>query len=399
MSRLLRVWSVIPLRVAVLVAAVLSGAATVQPDPLLAQRAPVALPAAAITELDTAIAAELEKASVPGASVAIVWKGAVVYSKGFGFADLEARAPATARTAFRTASVAKPLTATGLMRLVEAGTIDLDAPIQRYCPAFPEKPWPVSARQILGHQAGIRHYKKPGESSGTTHYFTIQESLSLFKNDPLEFEPGTKYLYSTYGYSVLGCAIEGASGQPYETYMRDRVFTPAGMTRTRLDRLWEIVPERARGYQLLTAEVLKTLPAPVQSFAKAGEIYNGPLHDTSMKIPGGGLVSTAEDLARFGSAVQSGTVLKRETVEQMWTDGKTRDGAGTGYGLGWGVTPAQEGIRRLTHSGNQVGAASVLHVLPEVSLSYAIMTNLEDTALGPVSRAIANILRAHVMGK
>lgn len=399
MSRLSRAWLAPIGRVVLLVAVVAALGIAAHAGPLNAQRAPVTLPAAAITELDTAIAAELGKASVPGASVAIVWKGAVVYSKGFGFADLEARAPATERTAFRTASVAKPLTATGLMRLVEAGKIDLDTPIQRYCPAFPEKSWPVTARQILGHQAGIRHYKKPGESSGTTHYFTIEDSLALFKNDPLEFEPGTKYLYSTYGYSVLGCAIEGASGLPYETYMRDDVFTPAGMTRTRLDRLWEIVPDRARGYQLLTADALKTLPPAVQSFAKAGAIYNGPLHDTSMKIAGGGLLSTAEDLARFGSAVQSGSVLKRETVERMWLDGKTRDGAATGYGLGWGVTPAQEGIRRLTHSGNQVGAASVLHVLPEVSLSYAIMTNLEDTALGPVSRAIANILRAHVMGK
>lgn len=386
-------------RLAVLLAVVVSGRFAVHADPRITQQASVALPATAISELDAAITAELGKASVPGASVAIVWKGAVVYSKGFGVADLEARAPATERTAFRTASVAKPLTATGLMLLVEAGKIDLDVPIQRYCPAFPEKPWPVTARQILGHQAGIRHYKKPGESSGTTHYFTIQDSLALFKDDPLEFEPGTKYLYSTYGYSVLGCAIEGASGLAYETYMRDSVFIPAGMTRTRLDRLWEIVPDRARGYQLLTADALKTLPPAVQSFAKAGAIYNGPLHDTSMKVPGGGLVSTAEDLARFGHAMQAGTVLKRETVERMWIDGKTRDDVATGYGLGWGVTPAQEGVRRLTHSGNQVGAASVLHVLPEVSLSYAIMTNLEDTALGPVSRAIANILRAHVMGK
>ena len=81
----------------------------------------------------------------------------------------------------------------------------------------------------------------------------------------------------------------------------------------------------------------------------------------------------------------------------MWTEGKTTDGKPTSYGLGWGTTPAQEGIRRFTHSGNQIGAASVFHVLPEVGLTYAIMTNLEDTEMGPLSRGIAGVLRTHLM--
>jgi CubicO group peptidase (beta-lactamase class C family) len=178
--------------------------------------------------------------------------------------------------------------------------------------------------------------------------------------------------------------------------MRDRVFQPAGMTRTRVDRIYEIVPERARGYQLLTEEGHRQLPAPLQAIAKPHEIYNADLHDTSMKVPGGGLLSTAEDLARFTIAVRARTLLQAATIEQMWTDGRTRDGAPTGYGLGWGVTPAQDGIRRLTHSGNQAGAASVFHVLPEAELGYAIMTNLEDAELGPTSRDIAQVLRTHL---
>ncbi len=96
-------------------------------------------------------------------------------------------------------------------------------------------------------------------------------------------------------------------------------------------------------------------------------------------------------------AVQAGTLIKPATLELMWTDGRTRDGKATGYGLGWGVTPPQEGIRRLTHSGNQAGATSVIHVLPEVGLAYAIMTNLEDAELGPISRGIAQTLRSHLM--
>ena len=118
-----------------------------------------------------------------------------------------------------------------------------------------------------------------------------------------------------------------------------------------------------------------------------------------MKVAGGGLVSTAEDLVRFGIALNTGKLLKKDAVEQMWTEGKTTDGKGTGYGLGWGVFPAQEGIRRISHSGNQVGAASFLVILPEVGVTYAIMTNLEDAELGTISRGIANALREHLMPK
>jgi len=157
------------------------------------------------------------------------------------------------------------------------------------------------------------------------------------------------------------------------------------------------VPERARGYYRVTAADLKSMPPAAQAIAKADDIVNAPLHDTSMKIPGGGLVSTAEDLVRFANATMEAKLLKRETVEQMWTDGRTKSGEATGYGLGWGVTPPQEGIRRLSHTGNQIGAASGLVVLPEVSLAYAIMTNLEDVEIGPVSRGIAQILRKHLM--
>ena len=218
-----------------------------------------ALPAAAAAELDQFIEAQRVAAAAPGMQVAISFKNVQVYSKGFGLADLEHRIAVTPTTAFRTASLAKPITATAVMQLVEARRLDLDAPIQQYCPAFPKKEWLVTARLILGHQAGIRHYKS-GESSGKQFYFTIDDSLGLFKNDPLLHEPGTKYLYSTFGYSVLGCAIEGASKQTYEQYLREHVWTKAGMARTRLDRMFDIVPERSRGYYKVTEDDLKSMP-------------------------------------------------------------------------------------------------------------------------------------------
>ena len=137
----------------------------------------------------------------------------------------------------------------------------------------------------------------------------------------------------------------------------------------------------------------------VRGFAQVGAVYNADLHDTSMKVAGGGFVSTAEDLVRFGVALNTGSLLKKESVERMWTEQQTPDGKGTGYGLGFGVTPAQEGIRRLSHSGNQAGAASLMVILPEVGVTYAVMSNREDAELGPLSRGIANALRATFMGK
>jgi serine beta-lactamase-like protein LACTB len=351
------------------------------------------LPAAAEKRIDDVVAAEQARQKIPGISIAVAFDNRPIYSRGYGSANLEHGVPVKATTAFRTASVAKPLTAAGLMTLVEAGRLDLDVPVRTYCPAWPDKHPPVTTRQVLGHLAGIRHYTKPGESAGKNHYFTTADALALFKDDPLIHAPGAKYSYSTYGYTLLACAIEGASGTSYEAFMKERVFTPLAMAHTRLDRVYEVIPDRASGYQVLTHEAFKQLPPAVASFAQVGGVYNAVLHDTSMKVAGGGLVSTAEDLVRFGIALNTGALLKKATVEEMWTEGKAGDGKGTGYGLGFGVFPAQEGIRRVSHSGNQAGAASFLVILPEVGVTYAIMTNLEDAELGTISRGIANALR------
>ena len=121
--------------------------------------------------------------------------------------------PATADTRYRTASVAKPLTATIVMSLAEQGQLDLDAPVQRYCPEYPTKEWPLTTRHLLGHLGGVRHYKNPQEASSTQHYFDLRSALSTFAADPLLHEPGSKFLYSSFGYNLLGsdCRRSGRS--------------------------------------------------------------------------------------------------------------------------------------------------------------------------------------------
>ncbi len=347
-----------------------------------------------LKKIEAGVETERKRLNIPGLSVAIAVGNQIVYSNGFGMADLENSIPAKATTVYRTASIAKPMTAVAVMQLAERGKLDLDAPIQKYCLAFPEKNWPVTARQLLGHLSGVRHYKARNESAGTEHFFTLTDSLKSFKDDPLLFEPGAKYSYTTFGYSVLGCAIEGASGMSYEEYMREQVWKPAGMEQTRVDDHFMIIPNRARGYVKLRENDLAQLSPHLKTRVKAGDILNAQLHDTSMKIPGGGIASTAVDLVKFAIAVQTDKLVKPETREQMWTSQKTKDGKETGYGLGWGIGQTAEGMRLISHGGNQAGARSELSLLPAKGSVIAIMANVSDVPLNEVLRVVGREVMA-----
>jgi CubicO group peptidase (beta-lactamase class C family) len=341
--------------------------------------------------LDAAIQAERAKLKTPAVSVAVMEKGRIVYARAFGTADLENAVAATPETRFRTASVAKTMTATAVLQLSEKGIIDLDAPIQQYCAAFPRKPWPVTARELLGHLAGVRHYARPGESSGTQHFFTVTDSLKIFADDPLLFEPGTKYSYTTFGFSVLGCAIEGAAKMSYGEYMHTRIFEPAGMTHTTLDDVYLVIPSRVRGYYLLDQKSFDGLPPAAKAMAAAGGVYNAPLHDTSMKMPGGGLLSTPSDLMMFATALLDGKLLKPETLKLMWTSQATADGKPTEYGMGWGIGSNPDRLI-VSHGGNQVGASSTFVVDVTNHLALAMMANLEDADLSEVRKLLTGPL-------
>lgn len=344
------------------------------------------LPGDIVARIETQIASEMARLKIPGLSVAIAIDNHIRYANGFGMADLENSVPAKATTVYRTASVAKPITATAVMQLVERGKLDLGTAVQKYCPAFPAKPWPITIRQLLAHQGGIRH---TGKDKAMEHYFSIEESLKLFKDDPLVCEPGTKYSYTTYGYSLLGCAIEGASGKRYEDYMREYVFSPAGMERTRADDYFEIIPDRAAEYRRLNEKDYSQLPSAGKAKFKPGQILNASLHDTSMKVPRGGLVSTSADLVKFGIAVQTGVLLKKTTLEQMWTLQRNEKVKNTVHSLGWAVITFG-GTRMATYNGNQPGVSTDLTLLPEKGIVVAVMANLDGVSLD----AIRNFLLA-----
>ncbi|HZS04397.1 MAG TPA: serine hydrolase domain-containing protein [Blastocatellia bacterium] len=319
------------------------------------------LPPEKVRKIEAAVSEWMAKHKAPALSVAIVTDNSLRWSKGFGFADPDNKVPATATTVYRLASITKSITATAVMQLVEQGRLDPDAPVQKYCPAFPEKQWPVTSRQLLAHLGGVRHNRMTDPS--TRHFESLTEALSFFRDDPLLHEPGTKYFYSTLGYTVLGCVIEGAAKMKYADYLREKIFKPAGMNRTQPDDIKAEIPDRAKLY----------------SKSATGEVKAAPPLDTSGRLPGGGLVSTAEDLAKFAIALGEGKLLKKETLEQMWTRQKTRDGKPLeSYGLGWLVTEADnDWPKRVANDGSQAGTRTYLYLIPEKRFAIALMTNLE----------------------
>ncbi len=330
--------------------------------PLCAGQETSQLTPAQVGDIEKAITAFMSQEHAPSISVAIVKDGKLAWTGAYGFSDLENFVPAKTSTMYRLASISKPITATAIMQLVQAGKIDLDAPAQKYCPAYPQKQWTITTRELLGHLAGVRHYKSPMKKAAAHGISTsIVDSLDFFKSEPLDLEPGTKFQYSTFGFSILGCEVEGASGMTYMDYLQRNIFQPAGMKHIRSDDAYAIIPNRTRGYR-------KT---------ESGEVVNAYLADTSNKIPGGGLISTATDLADFAIATMHAALVTKATEQQMWTPQKTRDGKSTTYGLGWGIGE-MKGKKEIAHSGGQPGTSTNLVMLPELDVAVAVMCNMED---------------------
>lgn len=338
----------------------------------LALRAEVApAQAAAIERL---VLEQMANEGIPAVSAAVAIQGSPVWTAAYGFADVENAVPARPESVFRLASVSKPLTALILMSLYDEGKLDLDAPVERYVPEFPEKPWPVTLRQLLAHQGGIRHYQGD-EIQSTRHYSGVRQGLAMFAADPLAYEPGTRTQYSSYGYNLAGAAAEGASGQTFESLLRERVLNPAGVSSIQPDHVYRLIPYRVRGYRR-SAE---------------GVLMNCGLTDTSNKLPGGGLSGTAAALVQVGNALLEGRLLKEETVRLMSVPVRRKDGSTGSYGLGWGLNRAA-GQLYLEHSGGIQGSSTHWIVMPSRRIVIAVLANLEGAQVTSLARSLLGVL-------
>ncbi len=335
------------------------------------------LPAEVIARIDGVIERFRTDKHVPGISLAVVVDGKLAYEHGYGLADVENQVPATPQTVYRLASISKMLTGVAVMQLAEQGKLDLSAPIQRYVPEFPEKEGIVTAELLLKHQSGVRHYRG-NEVRSAVHYANTADTLAIFKDDPLLFAPGEKYSYTTYGYSLLGRAIEVASGQDYASYVRDHVCKPAGMQSIQPDNLLKIIPHRAAGYRR-------------GNFLEGSMILNAYPVDVSNKVPGGGWCSTAGDLARFAIALASDQLVAAPTRERMWVAQKTNDGTSTTSGLGCFVRENARG-QVISHSGGQPKVSTFLMLEPDRRAAVALMCNLEGTPLQSLASGVLELI-------
>lgn len=267
----------------------------------------------------------------PGFRVIVTRDNDVVYQRDHGYADLENQSPVGANDRFRIYSLSKTFTAVAIMQLVESDRLDLHAPISVYMENLPDHIAQLTTHQLLTHTSGVRHY-------GDDEWFAVSQhqcespadAFDVFINDPLQIEPGSGYHYSTYGYVLLSAIIEAASGDPYEYYMRWFVFHPAGMDATALDG------REIAGYRTV---------AHYQYTNEEGLVFRRafPEVNSSCKFGGGGYVSTAEDLVRFGNALIDGTLISQESLDLMTTTFVEGDGLNS-PAYGYGITPGSPSL-------------------------------------------------------
>ncbi|MGI9545278.1 MAG: serine hydrolase domain-containing protein [Cyclobacteriaceae bacterium] len=314
-----------------------------------------------------------EASKFPGLAIAVSLDGVPVWLQGLGYANMKDSIEIDPYSSlFRIGSISKTLTATALQQLVQLGKIDLDQPVQTYVKYFPEKEYPLTVRQTAGHIGGVRHYKG-FEMMSNIFYPTIEESLNIFMRDPLLFEPGTKYSYSSYGWNLISAVIEEASQTPFLEYMQKQIFDLAGMNNT-------------------SPEIRTSLPSGLVSFYQHGmnhQILLAPDVDNSYKWAGGGFIATAEDLLKFSDAVYTFKIVSKELLREFQSANRLSDGSKTNYGLGWSTNTDKKGRPWVGHSGGSIGGTSMFLTYPEYGLTVVTLVNLSSAKMDQLAWRIA----------
>ena len=312
----------------------------------------------------------IERHSVPGLTIGILRDGKVLINRGYGFADLENDVQTRADSVFCIASVTKNFTAAAILQLVEHGAVSLDDDIGKFIPEFPHKDKGVTIRRLLNHTAGIHnvtaiaaYWAQVGEP------IEPSKLIALFRDAPLDFEPGTRYAYSNSGYILLGAVIEKACGTSYPQYLRSHFFVPLGLAHTSYCGTADLVRGRARGY------------------ARQGSGWiNAPYVDMSQGFAAGGICSTTGDLLRWQDALNHGRVLAQNTYQEMIARAPGRT-----YGLGIGGG-SNSGHRVLFHGGAIYGFDSMMTDYPDDDVAIAVLANARGDVTSDIEGRIARLL-------
>ena len=311
-------------------------------------------PPVARDTVDRYVAAEMERARIPGVALAVLRGGKPVKIAAYGFADLEHRIPVTPSTVFKIGSVSKPLLATGIMLLAQDGRLAIDDPISKHFAGTPESWGGVTLRHLLTHTSGIL---REGPAFDPLRVQADSLVIRSAFTAPLQFPTGARYQYCNVCYFTLAEVIARVSGKPWEEVLAERVFRPMKMTATRTTSTTALVPNRARGYVWRDG-----------AYVNATEFV--------ALRPSGAFLSTIEDLARWDAAFYGDRVLTRASREAMWQPLRLTGGGSSGYGLGW-MLDSVDGRWRVRHGGSLPGFRAEMTRLPSDSLTVIVLTNAD----------------------
>jgi len=325
-----------------------------------------------ITEIDEIIQAQFDEQG-PGVAVAVVRYGEVIHRNGYGLANLEWNCAIAPDTVFRLASITKPFTAAAILLLEKQGKLKVDDPITEYLPDYPTQGRTISIAHLLTHTSGIKSY------TGLEDFFekygrndlSHEELIALFKDVPLEFEPGERFNYCNSGYYLLGVIIEKLSAMSYGEFVREHIFKPLEMEHSYYMDNEAIIPHRASGYRKTD-----------QGYQHAAYI--------SMKPPyaAGSLGSTIEDLVRWDAALREERLLDKDTQERMYTPTKLTNGETSEYGFGWGISN-YHGHKLVSHSGGIHGFSTFLARFLDDATTVIVLVNQEGFEVGKLIRLIS----------
>jgi len=340
-------------------------AAPPKPSPSLAERIDASL-------------AQLYRSDGPGATVIVIKNGKTVFRKAYGMADIAKKQALTPDTALRIGSITKQFTATAILMLADEGKLKLDDDITRYLPDYPTHGRRITIEHLLTHTSGIVSYTgKQGYMADMARDMTVGEMIDRFKDDPLEFEPGSDWRYNNSGYFLLGAIIGKVSGLSYADFLQQRIFTPLGMTHTAYE-----------GHEL------RAFPHAQAYTPDADGFRPSPRLSMTQPYAAGALVSSVDDLARWDAAIDKGKLLKASTWKRALTSHTLRSGRNTGYGYGWEIISLR-GAPAVAHGGAITGFRSYALRLPEQHIYVAVLSNADGQVTspdGPARRAAALVM-------